>query len=145
MKITEGKRLFLDVDQMDLSYGMIGKMLLIENPIYLQFKNLYVLVNDIRGLATTNNVYIWDASKATHDGMKKQLLVQKGIEITDPFCGFIYSDNKLGIDGYQYIKTKNYDSDPNEEYAKNILLNNKNFLRLFDEQTILNAKNHHLL
>lgn len=145
MRLIEGKNLFLDTEKMDLSYGITGKVQVIENPTFLQFKNLYFLKKDIRGLATKDNVYIWDANIATHDEMKKQLLLQKGIDITDPYCGFIYTNNKLGVDGYQYLKTKNYDDDPNEEYAKNIMLNNDKILRLFGKDLILNAKNHHTL
>lgn len=145
MKLIEGKVLTLDIQEMDLSYGMVGKVKVIENPTNLQFRNLYFLVKDIRGLATLKNVYIWDANVATHDEMQKQLLKQCGIEITDPYCGFIYTNNKLGVDGYQYIKTKDYDADPNEMYAKNILLKNQNILKLFDKDLILNAKNHHTL
>ena len=55
----------------------------------------------------------------------------------------MYTNNKLYVDGYQYRKG-NYSADPDEEYAKNILLNNESALHLFKKDVILNAKNHHV-
>ena len=55
--------------------------------------------------------------------MKEALLKNFGIEIKDPYCGIYYKDDTLFLDGYQYLNG-NYDADPNENYAKNIMINN---------------------
>ena len=47
-------------------------------------------------------------------------------------------------DSLEEILNGNYDADPNELYAKNILLNNESALHLFKKDVILNAKNHHV-
>ena len=104
MKLIEGKAIYLDKENIDLSFGEFGKILVIENPTKTQFNALYTITKDIRGFVTLNKMYIWDANAATHDAIKTQLLKQQGIEIEDPYCGFIFSNNKLGVDGYRYLK-----------------------------------------
>lgn len=145
MKFNEGKAYKLDKQKMDLSYGVFGKLLVIENPTKTQFNALYTIVKDIRGLVTLDKCYIWDANAATHDAVKKALKDQEAIEIEDTYCGFIYTNEKLGVDGYTYLKTKNYDTDPNEKYAKTIMLKNSCIINIFDKDLIINAKNHHSL
>lgn len=145
MKLIEGKAIRLDKENIDLSFGEFGKILVIENPTKTQFDALCTIAKDIRGFVTLDKMYIWDANAATHDAIKTELLKQQGIEIKDPYCGFIFSNNKLGVDGYRYLKNHDYTVDPNEEYAKHIMLKNNYTLRIFSKDLIINAKNHHTI
>ena len=143
MKLIEGKLYKLDKKNMDLSFGFDGTVLVIQNPSKAQFEALYNICKSLRGLVDKNNMYIWSAEECSHDSMQEELKRQEGIELLKDYCGIMYTNNKLYVDGYQYRKG-NYSADPDEEYAKNILLNNESALHLFKKDVILNAKNHHV-
>ena len=139
----ESKGYYLNKSNMDLSFGFDGTILVIENPTKTYFDALYTISKKLRGLATLEDIYFWQADECTHDSMKKELNKQLGITIEDPFCGLYYKNNKLFVDGYQYLKG-DLNKDLNEDFAKNVLLQNKYASRLFSEDEIKNAKNHHL-
>lgn len=139
----ESKGYHLNKSNMDLSFGFDGTVLVIENPTKTYFDALYTISKELRGLATLEDIYFWQADECTHDSMKKELSKQLGITIKDPFCGLYYKNNKLYVDGYQYLNG-DLNKDPNEDFAKDILLQNKYALRLFSKDEIKNAKNHHL-
>jgi len=143
MKLLESKLYKLNKQEMDLSFGFAGTTLVIQNPNKLEFQALYQRYNCLRGLADKNNLYFWSSEECSHDSMKNELKKQEGIILDKEYCGILYMDNKLYVDGYQYLNG-NYDADPEELYAKNILLNNKCALQLFNKTVILNAKNHHI-
>lgn len=119
-------------------YSTDYKTQIIENPTKAQFKNVYEKTNEIRGFATVDKIYIWDALINTHRDTRKQLLEQFGIELTNPYCGFVYYHSTLGVNGYK-------GNDENEEFAKNILLNNPAALYIFSEEEIKDAPNYDLL
>ena len=48
MKLIEGKAIYLDKENIDLSFGEFGKILVIENPTKTQFDALYTITKDIR-------------------------------------------------------------------------------------------------
>lgn len=143
MKLIEGKLYKLNKKEMDLSFGFDGTILVVQNPSKAQFQALYQICKSLRGLADENNLYIWSAEECSHDSMKEELKKQEGIVLNNKYCGILYANNQLYVDGYQYLHG-NYDADPEELYAKNILLHNKSVLHLFEKDLILNAKNHHI-
>ena len=139
----ESKGYRVPKENLDLAFGKDGTIFVIENPTKDYFDALYIVSKELRGLATIDDLYFWRADEATHDSMKEALLKNFGIEIKDPYCGIYYKDDTLFLDGYQYLNG-NYDADPNENYAKNIMINNKYALRLFSKEEILKARNHHI-
>ena len=143
MKLIEGKLFKLNKKEMDLSFGFDGTVSVVQNPSRLQFQTVYQICKSIRGLANKKDLYIWSAEECSHDSMKEELKKQEGIDIGQEYCGIMYINDKLYVDGYQYLNG-NYDADPDELYAKNILLNNESALHLFKKDVILNATNHHI-
>lgn len=143
MVLVEGKLYKLNKSTMDLSFGIDGTILVIQNPSKAQFQALYQICKSLRGLADKSNIYIWSAEECSHDSMLEELKRQEGIVLNKEYCGIMYMNNKLYVDGYQY-RNGNYDADPNELYAKNILLDNESALHLFGKDIILKASNHHI-
>lgn len=143
MQLIEGKLYKLNKKEMDLSFGFDGTILVVQNPSKVQFQALYQICKSLRGLVDRHNLYVWSAEECSHDSMKEELKKQEGIILDTEYCGILYMNDQLYVDGYQY-RNGNYDADPDEEYAKNILLNNKSALHLFKKDIILKAKNHHI-
>ena len=143
MVLVEGKLYKLNKSTMDLSFGINGTILVIQNPSKAQFQALYQICKSLRGLVDRNNMYIWSAEECSHDSMQEELKKQEGIVLNKEYCGIMYIKDKLYVDGYQY-RNGNYDADPNEVHAKNILLNNESALHLFEKDVILKARNHHI-
>lgn len=142
-QFNESKSYRIPKKNLDLNFGMDGNVLVIENPTVELFNALCDVAKELRGLATLNDIYFWKADEATHDSMRDSLLKEQGIAIDKPYCGLYYKDNTLFVDGYQYLNG-DYLADPTEQYAKQILLNNKYATRLFAVAEIENAKNHHI-
>ena len=142
-QFNESKSYRIPKKNLDLNFGMDGNVLVIENPTVELFNALCDVAKELRGLATLNDIYFWKADEATHDSMRDSLLKEQGIVIDKPYCGLYYKDNTLFVDGYQYLNG-DYLADPTEQYAKQILLNNKYATRLFAVAEIKNAKNHHI-
>lgn len=142
-QFNESKSYRIPKKNLDLNFGMDGNVLVIENPTVELFNALCDVAKELRGLATLNDIYFWKADEATHDSMRDLLLKEQGIVIDKPYCGLYYKDNTLFVDGYQYLNG-DYLADPTEQYAKQILLNNKYATRLFAVAEIENAKNHHI-
>lgn len=140
---NESKSYRIPKKNLDLNFGMDGNVLVIENPTVELFNTLYDVAKELRGLATLDDLYFWKADEATHDSMRRSLLSEQGITIDKPYCGLYYKNNRLFVDGYQYLNG-DYFADPTEQYAKQILLSNKYAMRLFTVAEIENAKNHHI-
>lgn len=142
-QFNESKSYRIPKKNLDLNFGMDGNVLVIEDPTVELFNALCDVAKELRGLATLDDIYFWKADEATHDSMRDSLLKEQGIAIDKPYCGLYYKDNTLFVDGYQYLNG-DYLADPTEQYAKQILLNNKYATRLFAVAEIENAKNHHI-
>lgn len=142
-QFNESKSYRIPKKNLDLNFGMDGNVLVIENPTVELFNALCDVAKELRGLATLGDIYFWKADEATHNSMRDSLLKEQGIAIDKPYCGLYYKDNTLFVDGYQYLNG-DYLADPTEQYAKQILLNNKYATRLFAVAEIENAKNHHI-
>lgn len=142
-QFNESKSYRIPKKNLDLNFGMDGNVLVIEDPTVELFNALCDVAKELRGLATLDDIYFWKADEATHDSMRDSLLKEQGIAIDKPYCGLYYKDNTLFVDGYQYLNG-DYLTDPTEQYAKHILLNNKYATRLFAVAEIENAKNHHI-
>ena len=110
----ESKGYRVPKENLDLAFDKDGTILVIENPTRDYFGALYIVSKELRGLATTKDLYFWQADEATHDSMKEALLKNFGIKIKDPYCGIYYKNDTLFLDGYQYLNG-NYDLDFKEK------------------------------
>ena len=93
----ESKGYRVPKENLDLAFGKDGTILVIENPTRDYFGALYIVSKELRGLATTKDLYFWQADEATHDSMKEALLKNFGIKIKDPYCGIYYKDDTFFV------------------------------------------------
>jgi len=142
--IKEAKVVKIDLDNInhDSSMNYMKYIQVYKNPTKTEID---ILLNksidkELRGLAINNDIYVWDAHFGIHtdmlDALKNIINIPNNIYVAD----FIYLNDKNLEAGYTQYKNNYYIKDIN--LTKNIMLNNKQCLKIFSKDKINKLLNH---